>query len=359
MRRQAAEWMRDATRAFATGCTGEALTAYAGAGMVHVADTREEARSALIDRWDAERAQAPAASRIILTHTNQEVQMLNRGARDRLHAQGELGADVTIRTERGAREFAENDRILFLKNERDLGVKNGTLGIIEKVAPDRLAVRLDEGRRVDVDLKSYSHVDHGYAATVHKTQGMTVDRTHVLATPGLDAHSSYVAFSRHRDGTALHYGRDDFADEAALRRTLARERPKDMALDYDRPAAPFPSRPPAASAGSARDSREIITSSVSPRGFAAMVSRVLDELVMSARRAKHTRAATAAREPRPPLRSAGRMIARPPQIATVKRFALPERRPALAFQLSRREKVRKLAAVPIRRTAIRRRRFAR
>lgn len=62
---------------------------------------------------------------------------------------------------------------------------------------------------------------------------MTVDRTHVLATPGLDAHATYVALSRHRTGTALHYGRDDFADEQALRRTLARERPKDMALDYD------------------------------------------------------------------------------------------------------------------------------
>ncbi|WP_375380070.1 hypothetical protein [uncultured Sphingomonas sp.] len=141
---------------------------------------------------------------------------------------------MTVQTERGERQFAENDRILFLRNERELGVKNGSLGTVEKASRDTLAVRLDDGRRVEVDLKSYSAVDHGYAATVHKTQGMTVDRTHVLATPGMDAHSSYVALSRHRTGTALHYGRDDFADEQQLRRVLARERPKDMALDYDR-----------------------------------------------------------------------------------------------------------------------------
>src|SRR3546814_4280975 len=61
---------------------------------------------------------------------------------------------------------------------------------------------------------------------------MTVDRSHVLATPGLDAHGTYVALSRHRDGTAVHYGRDDFTDEVKLARTLGRERPKDMALDY-------------------------------------------------------------------------------------------------------------------------------
>jgi hypothetical protein len=61
---------------------------------------------------------------------------------------------------------------------------------------------------------------------------MTVDRTHVLATPGLDAHGSYVALSRHRDGMDLHYGRDDFADENRLVRTLSRDRAKDMASDY-------------------------------------------------------------------------------------------------------------------------------
>jgi len=232
VRRQSAEWMREATKAFANGGTGTALAAYSNAGMVHAAETREAARTALIDRWDTERRADPAASRIILTHLNKEVVMLNDAARTRLAAQGALGTDVAIRTERGPRQFADNDRILFLRNERDLGVKNGTLGTVEKAAPDTLAVRLDDGRRITVDLKSYAHVDHGYAATVHKTQGMTVDRTHVLATPGLDAHATYVALSRHRQGTALHYGRDEFADEAALRRTLGRERPKDMALDY-------------------------------------------------------------------------------------------------------------------------------
>jgi ATP-dependent exoDNAse (exonuclease V) alpha subunit len=46
--------------------------------------------------------------------------------------------------------------------------------------------------------RSIVPTDHGYAATIHKAQGMTVDRTHVLATPGMDAHGSYVALSRHQ-----------------------------------------------------------------------------------------------------------------------------------------------------------------
>ncbi|MBV8701312.1 MAG: conjugal transfer protein TraA [Bradyrhizobium sp.] len=50
----------------------------------------------------------------------------------------------------------------------------------------------------------------------------------------MDAHSSYVALSRHRDGVELHYGRDDFAGQDRLVRTLSRDRAKDMASDYER-----------------------------------------------------------------------------------------------------------------------------
>src|SRR3546814_5547295 len=53
-------------------------------------------------------------------------------------------------------------------------------------------------------------------------------------SPGMDRHSAYVALSRHRDGVQLHYGRDDFADQRQLTRTLSRERAKDMASDYPR-----------------------------------------------------------------------------------------------------------------------------
>ena len=49
--------------------------------MVHVADTREAARGELVERWDRERIAAPDQSRIILTHTNDEVRELNEAAR--------------------------------------------------------------------------------------------------------------------------------------------------------------------------------------------------------------------------------------------------------------------------------------
>ncbi|MDQ2765196.1 MAG: Ti-type conjugative transfer relaxase TraA, partial [Pseudomonadota bacterium] len=235
IRRQREDWQRDATRSLATGRTGEAIHAYDDKGMVHAADTREQARGELVDGWDRARQAEPGKSRIILTHTNAEVRELNDEARGRLRASGDLGGDVAVKTERGDRQFATGDRIMFLRNERGMGVKNGTLATIERVSPEGMAVKLDDGRGVAFDTKDYAHVDHGYAATFHKSQGVTVDRAHVLATPGMDRHSAYVGMSRHRDDVQLHYGRDDFADQRQLVRALSRDRGKDMAGDYAKP----------------------------------------------------------------------------------------------------------------------------
>ncbi|MER9771214.1 Ti-type conjugative transfer relaxase TraA [Mesorhizobium sp. M0220] len=232
VRRQREGWQRDATCDLATGRADAAIHAYDAHGMVHEAQTREQARGDLVDRWDRNRQASPDKNRIILTHTNEEVRALNEAARERMQAAGDLGADVRITVERGERSFASGDRVMFLQNERGLGVKNGTLGAIEEVSTQSMSVRTDDGRSVRFDLKDYDRIDHGYAATIHKAQGMTVDHTHVLATPGLDAHGSYVALSRHRDGMDLHYGRDDFATQDRLVRTLSRDRAKDMASDY-------------------------------------------------------------------------------------------------------------------------------
>ena len=235
VRRQREDWQREATRDLATGRTGDAINFYDAHGMVHAAPTRDQARGDLIDRWNRDRQASPDRTRIILTHTNDEVRELNEAARERMREAGDLGEDVRVVVDRGERNFGSGDRIMFLRNERGLGVKNGTLGTIEQVSARSMSVRTDDGRNVSFDLKDYDRIDHGYAATIHKAQGMTVDRTHVLATPGMDAHASYVALSRHRDSMDLHYGHDDFANQDRLARTLSRDRAKDMASDYERP----------------------------------------------------------------------------------------------------------------------------
>src|SRR5262249_10180629 len=160
VRRQWEDWQRGSTRDLATGKTGNALEAYRSRGMVHEVLTREQARGDLIERWDRDRQAAPERSRIIITHTNDEVRALNEAARERMRAAGDLGDDVHLTVERGARNFASGDRLMFLQNERGLGIKNGTLGTIELINPQSMTVQTDDGRSVCFDLKDYNKIDH-------------------------------------------------------------------------------------------------------------------------------------------------------------------------------------------------------
>ncbi|WP_394763398.1 Ti-type conjugative transfer relaxase TraA [Phenylobacterium sp.] len=234
IRRQREDWQREATRELATGRTGAALDRYEAAGMVRGHETREAARSALVDGWDSVRQARPEASQVMLAHTRADVAELNQLARGRMRDAGALGADQVVQTERGERAFAAGDRVMFLRNERSMGVKNGSLGTVERIEGSGLAVRLDgaDRREVRFDLKDYAQIDHGYASTIHKSQGVTVDHGHLLASDGLDRHAAYVGMSRHRETLAVHYGADDFKDRAQLTRILGRERAKDTTLDY-------------------------------------------------------------------------------------------------------------------------------
>jgi len=238
IRRQREAWQQAATRDLATGRTGEALARYEAAGMVMGHATLDDAKAAMIAGWDAARQEAPEARQIMLAYRRVDVRDLNERARAVRQAAGELGADYRVQTERGGRDFAAGDRVYFLRNERGLGVKNGTLGTVVGIAGpapglgERLTVRLDDGRVVGFDVKDYGHIDHGYAATVHKSQGVTVDRTHVLATSHVDRHAAYVGLSRHRERVDLHWSADEMGSRERLTRVLGRERLKDTSLDY-------------------------------------------------------------------------------------------------------------------------------
>ena len=262
VRRQREAWQREATRELATGRTGAALERYERAGMVRGHVTQEAARAALVAGWTAERRAAPGQSRVMLATTRADVATLNALARDRLRQAGELGPDQAVQTERGERAMAAGDRLMFLRNERALGVgpggrggvavKNGSLGTVLAVDAkgERLTVALDgpggpagAGGQEGQDARpvatfytrDYGHLDYGYAATIHKAQGVTVDRAHVLASAHMDRHAAYVALTRHRAGVALHWSAEQHGDRAGLGRSLGRERAEDTSLDYAGP----------------------------------------------------------------------------------------------------------------------------
>ncbi|MBZ9739763.1 MULTISPECIES: Ti-type conjugative transfer relaxase TraA [unclassified Mesorhizobium] len=236
VRRQREAWARDASRLFARGKVEEALDAYAQRDRILQLETRDAAIERIVTDWgqarEEYRARAERENRklsgselLVLAQTNDDVRRLNDAIRTVMAGQGALREERAFQTERGARQFAIGDRMIFLENARFFEkraqhlavqhVKNGMLGTVVSTTTERgetlLTVKLDAGREVTFGPDTYRNIDHGYAATVHKSQGSTVDRSFVLATGMMDQHLAYVAMSRHRDRADLYMAHEDFA----------------------------------------------------------------------------------------------------------------------------------------------------
>jgi Ti-type conjugative transfer relaxase TraA len=239
--RQREQWMRDASLDLARGRTAQALSAYRQHGRVLGSELKAQAIDSLIADWN--RDYDPSKSTLILAHLRRDVRALNDMARAKLVERGLVEEGHVFRTEDGERRFAVGDQIVFLKNEGSLGVKNGMIGKVVDAAPGRLVAEIGDGqgsvenrRRVAVEQRFYRNVDHGYATTVHKAQGATVDRVKVLATLSLDKHLTYVALTRHREEVTLYYGRRSFQFAGGLIPILSQRRAKETTLDYERSA---------------------------------------------------------------------------------------------------------------------------
>ena len=242
VRRQREGWQREASVDFGRHRTAEGLAAYAERGAIRLEETAEHAREAIVRDVAADMEARPDGSRLVLAHRRVDVQDLNDAIRAVRRERGELDSERVYRTTEGERAFAPGDRLLFRENNRELGVKNGMLATVERAEDGRLGVRLDstkgpgQGRAVSVSMADYAAVDHGYATTIHKAQGATVDRAYVLASGTMDRHLTYVAMTRHRDGAQLYADRSEFSDVGALSARLSRSQAKETTLDYDQAA---------------------------------------------------------------------------------------------------------------------------
>lgn len=143
--------------------------------------------SGLADRREAIKKEMTAdkletyKDRLLLTSTNAERKSLNKGIRAEFVKRCELEAGKKFEVVNGdgkteTRSFAAKDRIIFLANNKKIGVMNGDMATIEKIDGSKITARTDGGQKVEWDMKTYKAVDHSYAVTNYKAQGMTVQR---------------------------------------------------------------------------------------------------------------------------------------------------------------------------------------
>ena len=211
VRRQKHEWQREAAGKIREGNVRDALLDYHERGLVHHGSTWAKVRDVLVEDWIKDRKERPFDTQLVLASTREKVEGLNRAIRARLVTEGEISlkreAKVGVVQSDGSmvqKGFAEKDRLYFTRNDEKLGVKNGSLGTVEKISRVgrgvfEFGVKLDDGAHVLFRSDKYAHITHGYATTVHKSQGDTVDRSYILPERMMDRQAAYVAFTRHRE----------------------------------------------------------------------------------------------------------------------------------------------------------------
>ncbi|MBV9283410.1 MAG: relaxase domain-containing protein, partial [Acidimicrobiia bacterium] len=211
-RRQRQAWERAALDQWRSGDLNRALDAYRIHGRFVVAENALETRARLVaDWWQAFSA---GESTMMLAPHRHDVELLNGVARDRMTRAGRLGVEAIAV---GEQEFAIGDRVMARRNERRIGITNGTLGWVTEIDLDarQVTVRTDDERQV---VLSAAYLDgegerlvHGYATTIHKGQGATLDRTFVLGDDTVYRELGYSGASRHRDSVRFYVVEADLA----------------------------------------------------------------------------------------------------------------------------------------------------
>ena len=224
-RRQQQPWEREALAELRDGDVATALVAYERFGRIARAATADAARTALVTDWHTATSAGNATA--MIAARRDDVTDLNQRARTLRAAEGAL-TGPTIRTAEG-RAFQVGDTVVALRNNRRLGLANGTRGTITAVdAYTRDITVVPHGQDTEVVIPATyvdaGHLDLGYAITAHKAQGQTLDAAFVLGSDELYREAGYVALSRGRDTNHLYT-----VASAALVDHLARDTPQQLA----------------------------------------------------------------------------------------------------------------------------------
>lgn len=178
-------------------------------------------KAARMNDIKAEMTAAPVevyGKNLLLVSTNADRRAYNKAIRAEYVERGELvkgkSFKVTVhdgekdRTEK--RDFAPKDRIIFTSNDKRLGVMNGTMATIERIDGNQITARTDgkEGSKtVTFDMEKYNSIDHSYAVTNYKAQGMTVSKVVAdMNTKGAaqSRNALYVDISRARENAVVY-----------------------------------------------------------------------------------------------------------------------------------------------------------
>jgi conjugative relaxase-like TrwC/TraI family protein len=251
-RRQRAQWEREALDELRCGDVDAAFAAYEDNERILSAPSAIDVRRRMVADWWSYRV---AGDTIAMTaYRRDDVDDLNGRARAYLVRSGQVSGPELLLDER---PYQAGDQVVCLKNNRRLGVCNGTRGTVNHVDPERRTITItvaDRRVQLPTEYLDEGNIAHGYATTIHKTQGATVDRGLVLGTDELFRERGYVALSRGRISNHLYLLGEAELDDAAghgpppisgdpadvVQQAMHHQSEKHLAIDTGEPVAFWP-----------------------------------------------------------------------------------------------------------------------
>jgi ATP-dependent exoDNAse (exonuclease V) alpha subunit len=147
----------------------------------------------------------------------------------------EHGGDLQVYKEQH-RQFASGDKIIFLKNDKQLEVKNGQTAIIQSIDLEsrNIVAKMDNGSLVTLNPdKQYKYLGHGYAITDYKSQGQTEKHViyHADTNKKVTFNQAYVGITRGKQSVTIYTN-----DSEHLKESMQKDQVKTSTLDYKIPA---------------------------------------------------------------------------------------------------------------------------
>lgn len=187
---------RATASALRDGHIDRALQRMEQSGSLTIGDNADRVHGRMAEDWYL--SHATGRDSVMLALHRSDVADLNQRARVHLIANDHLGPVVLASDDL---ELRIGDRVLALRNDRKVGVVNGTIGTVAGADSDAVHVETGDGDRLAVPIEyvAAGHLTHGYAMTIHKSQGMTCDVALVLGDDTLHKEAGYTSITRGRE----------------------------------------------------------------------------------------------------------------------------------------------------------------
>lgn len=238
IKRQQDGWQKDVARSLADGQFDRAVRLLDQEGKIYWDQDKNGAKTHLMEDW-AKDVRASInngegiGNRFMLAPRNVDVDALNIAARDLMKEWGLVDSqDYEIKNDRGRYLFAVGERIQFAKSDKDLGIVNGWTGNIKSLNEKEITIKLDNGKDLTFNPGAYQGLRYGYAGTVYKSQGATLDKTYILHDIVGGSKNNYVALTRHVQDIGIYANTKETKSLDQYINQISREDGRGASLQY-------------------------------------------------------------------------------------------------------------------------------